>query len=341
MRRIPFDWRTRILFGLTAFALAAALASVGPPMWVARPELHGGPTRILDRQAFHLRGDRIPQVRLGIDSLEALFEDLEYGLAEVRAGQRPVPRLFVAEIPPGLESIEDVDRRKRAFFRMMLPLILKVNEGILNDRSRVLRLRDQMSEGRPLAPPDADWLRAIADYYRLDADRVADIDFDRLLRRIDLIPPSLALAQAAEESGWGTSRFARQGNALFGQWTWGGEGIVPKNRAEDKTHRIKAYPSLFAAVRDYARNLNTHAAYRELRARRLAARRQDGMARGWDLAATLTSYSERGPEYVDSLHTIMRANDLAAFDRARLAPQLLVADLGAAFVPDRRAVDRN
>jgi len=133
--------------------------------------------------------------------------------------------------------------------------------------------------------------------------RVTDGGITALLERIDVIPTSLILAQSAEESGWGTSRFVRQGNALFGQWAWGDdEGIVPKGREEGKTHVIKAFGSLMDSVRAYARNINSHPAYQSLRERRAALRADGQMITGWELAETLTKYSERGAEYVDSIH---------------------------------------
>jgi Bax protein len=138
---------------------------------------------------------------------------------------------------------------------------------------------------------------------------------------MDIIPPSLALAQSAEESGWGTSRFARQGNALFGQWTWDrSQGIRPSAAAASATHAIRRFPTLLAAVRAYARNLNTHRAYASFRLERERLRQQSQPISGFRLATTLTRYSERGGAYVRSLHAIMRGNDLARFDQARLSP---------------------
>ncbi len=141
-----------------------------------------------------------------------------------------------------------------------------------------------------------------------------------MLRRVDGVPPSLVLAQAAEESGWGTSRFVREGNALFGQWTWTDDhrGIVPAEREEGESHRIRAFSSVKGAIQAYVRNLNTHPAYDRFRLQRALG------ASGYDLTATLDKYSERGLKYVETLRTIMQSNRLIALDQARLSREILV-----------------
>jgi Bax protein len=140
-----------------------------------------------------------------------------------------------------------------------------------------------------------------------------------MIRRADIIPPSLALAQAAEESGWGTSRFALEGNALFGQWTFAVKGaLVPKNRDAGKAHRVRAFTSLLDAVRAYVRNLNTHKAYRHFRRERQALRQADRQLAGTVLARTLSSYSERGNKYVRTIQSIITGNQLQNLDKARL-----------------------
>ena len=137
---------------------------------------------------------------------------------------------------------------------------------------------------------------------------------------MDIIPPALALAQAAEESGWGTSRFVIEGNALFGQWTVEGDrGIVPARRDADRSHKIKAFETLLDAVRAYARNLNTHRAYRKLRTQRQRMRLDGTPIRGRRLIETLTSYSERGVDYVKDLRAIMTVNKLDGLDAAKLS----------------------
>lgn len=155
--------------------------------------------------------------------------------------------------------------------------------------------------------------------------------YDELLARLDIVPVSLALAQAAEESGWGTSRFAAEGNALFGQWAWGENAIRPQNQREGLgDYGIAAFETPLESVRAYMHNLNTHPAYAELRARRAEMRRDDETLSGWELANTLTRYSERGQDYVDTLHTIMRVNRLADTDSAYLGdgPTIFLVPVG-------------
>ena len=145
-------------------------------------------------------------------------------------------------------------------------------------------------------------------------------DIDELLRRVDVIPVSLAIAQAAEESGWGTSRFAQTGNALFGQWTVASDiGIVPEDREDGMTHKIKAFDNLAQSVAAYMRNLNTHRAYREFRQKRQGQRQWGEALDGHALASTLLRYSQRGDKYVKSIRTIMNANGLRELDGAHLA----------------------
>lgn len=260
--------------------------------------------------------DRMLKRRLNVATVNRLYDGLGYGLDTVRT-ETVVPRLFLASVPKGLKDVRDVDLRKSLFLRMTLPLILKVNEEIANDRARLKALIEARDQGRALRPEDRRWLEEKSAWYGLKSP-----DMDKLLIRMDIIPPSLALAQAAEESGWGTSRFARLGNALFGQWTTDSDnGIVPLKRDEGKDHAIKAFPDLLMAVRAYARNLNTHRAYREFRERRAALREEGKRPTGPALAPTLLRYSERGEAYVESLYIIMRANDLMAFDTAVLSPR--------------------
>jgi Bax protein len=150
------------------------------------------------------------------------------------------------------------------------------------------------------------------------------------MMRVDVVPPSLALGQAAYESGYGTSRFAREGNALFGQWTYGGKGMQPREkRASKGDYGVAAYDWPLESVRAYMRNLNSHRAYQGLRDKRAAARSRGRAPTGDELADALTSYSERGAEYVKTLKGIMSTNELAVADNATLqdAPAILIIDV--------------
>ncbi len=248
--------------------------------------------------------------RLEVPSVSEL---LGYELADVRRNERPVPRVYFARLPSELARIPSARERKSLFIRIMLPLILRVNDDIRADRERLLVLKRQMDAGTKLPGRDVRWIQDLAREYR-----VKDGDIDELLRRVDVIPPSLALAQAAIESGWGTSRFAQQANALFGQWTYGTDGLVPARRDDGQTHRIKAFPRLIEAVSDYAINLNTHQAYDAFREARARLAQRARWLNGLDLAETLSAYSQRGEEYVNDLRAIIRINRLTDFDKISL-----------------------
>lgn len=247
-------------------------------------------------------------------ALAETFEQMGYHFDRVRDEGAPVPRVFLAELPQDLHAVPEVSLKKTVFFQTMLPLILKVNERILQDRKRLMDIKVQKALGHKLSATDRLWLAVLAERYKVSDENIAE-----LMRRVDIIPPSLAMAQAAEESGWGTSRFARNGNALFGQWTTeSDEGLVPHAREEDRDHKIKSFGTLTQSVASYMRNLNTHRAYRELRKLRAKLRAKGAPLDGYVLAGTLTRYSERGEKYIKNVRIIIDANNLLGLDDARL-----------------------
>lgn len=253
------------------------------------------------------------------DKLSDLFVQVGYALDDVRTNGE-VPRLFLASLPDDLLDLRVPAERKRLFIKATLPLILYANEAIARDRRRVEALRAGVDGEFGLSSPDSAWLDDLARVYRLDR-----FDFDELLLRLDIVPPSLAIAQAAAESGWGTSRFARLGNALFGQRTFGAEaGLVPLKSDGQDRHRVRAFDDLVEAVKSYAFNLNSHPAYAEFRERRSELRRAARALAGSRLVGSMHRYSEQGVDYVRFLETLIRTNDLESFDDARL--------LGAASV---------
>lgn len=253
--------------------------------------------------------------------LQPLFEQIGYRLEYVRR-YGDVPRLFLVSLPTNLHAIQHPQERKTIFIKMALPLILHANEMILWDRKIILKLLEKLRIGKTVAPGEQAWLNIKAREYGL-----AEPDLTELVRRIDVIPPSLALAQAAEESGWGTSRFAREGNAIYGQRTWGKEiSMEPARREEGETFRVRAFNRLIDGVMSYTRNLNGHVAYEEFRRVREAQRRLGGGLDGLALAPTLKRYSERGDAYINTIRMLIRVNKLQAFDKARLSDRL-AADL--------------
>ncbi len=242
---------------------------------------------------------------------------LDYDLAAVRRGVAPVPAVFVSELPETLREIDDVATMKQTFIRLVLPLVLESNSRLQAKRQQVLELQQRLIERRlPLTPEHRAWLTELVTDYRVEADEPA-AQIAALRMRVDIVPPSLALAQAVTESGWGRSRFAVRGNALYGQRTWSeGAGIVPHARAEGESYEVRAFRSLLQSVQMYMRNINRHPAYEELRARRAALRAAGAPVDGWTLAEGLTRYAETGEEYVEMLRDIIVANRFRDFDDA-------------------------
>ncbi len=281
------------------WAAVAALAVAGPVLTAALLVPDSGALRAANAGSL--------LARLGAAGLET-------GI--LAGAPAEVPRRFVTHLPGDWRDIADADQRKRGFVALMLPLVLAVNERILAQRARLEGLLGRRASGQKLWVGDRAWLRALSRAYRAGPDRP-----DELLRRVDALPPSLVIAQSAIESGWGASRFAIEGNALFGQWTWGrGAGIVPLDRDQGKSHKIRKFGQLADSVAAYMRNLNVHSAYGRLRDIRARGRAAGARTGGMTLAGTLERYSERGAEYVADVRGIISTNGLAALDGARLAP---------------------
>lgn len=254
-----------------------------------------------------------------------LFDSLEYTPESWQAGIREIPRVYLPKIGdkwgPSSSKELTIENKKRLFFRGLAPLILRSNELIMEDRERLEGIRDAYDHGEA-SELDRNWITKLAAIYRVkngDAELSADL-LDELWDRVDIVPASLALGQAAEESGWGTSRFAAEGNAIYGQWTWGKDAIVPKEqRKELGNYGIAAFGSLQESVCAYMLNLNTHNAYAGLRDKRAELRASGEKVSGTVLAAELTSYSERGQAYVDGLISLMEYNQLIPVDDAYLS----------------------
>jgi Bax protein len=242
------------------------------------------------------------------------YERLGYTLAGTAQRAHAVPRVFLTQLPRDLPDIQSVRVRKSVFIRSLLPLVLRANEEILLERAEIQALRARRMAGGSLTAAETAWLERLTTVYKLEAS-----DLGALLHRHDVVPVGLALAQGIEESGWGTSRFALQGNAVFGQWTFSkGAGLVPKERDEGASHEVKVFPTLAGSVRQYVRNLNNHRAYREFRRERAVFRAADSPMDSRTLAKTMTRYSQRGAEYVASILGLITMNKLDQLDRARL-----------------------
>lgn len=204
--------------------------------------------------------------------------------------------------------------RKQAFFAYFLPLVESRNQEIATSREE---LQAWHKDAGDLGWWDEHQLNGLAENFGMDSfDTRSDSDWDTLLRRVDTVPPSLALAQAANESAWGTSRFSREGNNFYGQWCFEeGCGIVPNSRDAGKSHEVAAFDSPRESVNRYINNLNTHDAYKPLRMIRARLRDQDKPVTGLQLAGGLGKYSERGDAYITELRSMMRYNKLGEYDQ--------------------------
>ncbi len=228
---------------------------------------------------------------------------------------------LAAELPdigplPDFGAIDDVDAMKSTFFSYLLPVVEAQNEWILDNREYLLDLRGRLDAGQELRDSDRVRLEALGDRYRVElAGPVDGADVSALLLRVDIIPPSLALAQAASESGWGRSRFAREANNLFGEWCFQeGCGLVPEQRMAGAQHEVTLFDAVPDAVDSYFRNLNSHPAYESLRQLRVEAREEHEVLLGTHLIDGLEMYSERRGAYLEELRAMIRINRLLDFD---------------------------
>ncbi len=228
-----------------------------------------------------------------------LFEDLEYDLDYVR-NKKKVKPIYFTRLPKDLDTIKSVKEKKETFLQILLPLVVAENEKIKKDRDYLLNIlkKNESVEGKK-------WLNK-----KYKAYRVSNRNITELIEKIDIIPTSIALAQAAKESGWGTSRFALEGNAIYGQWTWNGDGIEPLEKTKDQRHKILKFPLLRASVKAYIINLNTHRGYKSFRVKRADLRKQNKKLAGLELIHELENYAQTGKEYTKILAQIITQNDL-------------------------------
>ncbi len=217
---------------------------------------------------------------------------------------------------PNFEAITNIDLKKEAFFTYFNAYIEAENKRILERRAKVQLFANILATGGDLSAIEQETLDELALQYRLQDSELSPVDLvDELLVRVDIIPVSLALAQAATESAWGTSRFAREGNNIFGQWCFDeGCGLVPGQRADDASHEVKSFATVEASIRAYLRNLNTNPSYAYLRELRAQMRMKDKPLDSRALAQGLLRYSERGHVYISEIHDIIRINDLLSRD---------------------------
>ncbi|MFT4939879.1 MAG: Bax protein [Paraglaciecola sp.] len=221
------------------------------------------------------------------------------------------PQTKLAKLPD-FSQYADVKEKKEAFFNTLYPIIEYENQHIAKVRQSVLILQAIKTEA--LSTAENKWLTKLAQHYKVTAAPRDEDFFERLLLRVDYLPPSLALTQAAIESGWGSSRFSKQGNNLFGQWCFKkGCGMVPSARDSGKGHEVARFKSVNDSVRAYLQNLNTHSSYQSLRQMRARIRQNNGAITGVELAKSLLKYSEEGPHYVKKVTRFINQNKLQRF----------------------------
>tara|TARA_B100000579_G_C22845236_1_gene863955 strand:+ start:607 stop:2142 length:1536 start_codon:yes stop_codon:yes gene_type:complete len=259
----------------------------------------------------------LPNLNIKTETVLSLFEDVEYDLKTVRY-QKKVKPIYFTQFPKDLNEIKDTKLKKETFIKIVLPLVVAENEKILDDRIKLKKITSK----KMTTDKEKSWLRL-----KLREYKVKNSDMKELAKRMDTIPVSIALAQAAKESGWGTSRFALEGNAIFGQWTWTGQGIEPLNKGKHEGHKILRFPILRASVKAYKNNLNTHKGYSSFREKRSNLRKRNKKIKGLDLTDTLDKYAQTGKEYTEILEQIIKQNNLSDFETVQLTNSVIKKDI--------------
>ena len=261
----------------------------------------------------------LPDLNLKTETVIQLFKDVNYDLRTVR-NEKLVKPIYFTQFPRDLDNLQSVQLKKETFLKIVLPLVVAENEKILDDREKLKNLLEK----KFTSDAEKQWLRQ-----KLLEYKVKKGDLKELLFRMDMIPVSIALAQAAKESGWGTSRFALEGNAIFGQWTWDGQGIAPLKRDGDKNHKILKFPILRASVKAYKNNLNTHKSYSKFREKRQQLRSKNKNITGLALTETLKNYAQTGSEYTKILNQIITQNRLSDFELVKLVNSVKQIELNS------------
>ena len=261
----------------------------------------------------------LPDLNLKTETVLNLFKDVNYDLSQVR-NDKLVKPIYFTQFPKDLDELQNTRLKKETFIKIVLPLVVAENERILADRKKLKKVLKK----KQTSDLEKQWLRQ-----KLLEYKVKKGNMNELVSRVDIIPTSIALAQAAKESGWGTSRFALEGNAMFGQWTWSDNGIAPLSRDNNKNHKILKFPILRASVKAYQNNLNTHKSYSNFRGKRLTMREKNKDISGLELTETLRSYAQTGSEYIKILNQIIRQNRLTDFEPVRLVNSVKQIELSS------------
>ena len=264
-----------------------------------------------DIDVFNSDDNNLNTSRLSASTIEELFKDTKYNLKKVKETKLVNIGNSIDHLPMEMKNIENTKKRKNLFIQIVLPLIIEENTKIRLDRKKLFAILNKNNNSET----EKEWLSKKFKQYGVKSN-----DFSTLKIRMDEIPVSLAIAQAAKETGWGTSRFAQEGNALFGQWTWSGDGIKPAGADVDSKHKVAKFKVLKASVKAYQRNLNTHSGYKEFRRERAIQRDNDGKLNSLQLVNYLDKYAETGIEYTETLKKIILQNSLTEFDDVKILP---------------------
>ncbi len=264
-----------------------------------------------DIDVFSSNDENTNTSRLSASTIEQLFKDTDYTLKKVKKTKLVNIGINLDHLPTEMKNIENTKKRKNLFIQIILPLIIEENLKIKLDRKKLFVILNKNNNTKS----DLEWIGKKFKQYGVSKN-----DFPTLKTRMDEVPVSLAIAQAAKETGWGTSRFAQKGNALFGQWTWSGDGIKPAGAEIDSTHKVASFKVLKASVKAYLRNLNTHPSYKQFRKERAIQRDNDEKLNSLELVKYLDKYAETGIEYTKILSKIIRQNSLTDFDDVKILP---------------------
>ena len=264
-----------------------------------------------DIDVFSSNDENTNTSRLSASTIEQLFKDTDYTLKKVKKTKLVNIGINLDHLPTEMKNIENTKKRKNLFIQIILPLIIEENLKIKLDRKKLFVILNKNNNTKS----DLEWIGKKFKQYGVSKN-----DFPTLKTRMDEVPVSLAIAQAAKETGWGTSRFAQKGNALFGQWTWSGDGIKPAGAEIDSTHKVASFKVLKASVKAYLRNLNTHHSYKQFRKERAIQRDNDEKLNSLELVKYLDKYAETGIEYTKILSKIIKQNSLTEFDDVKILP---------------------
>lgn len=245
--------------------------------------------------------------------MQQLFLNSGYDLDKIRNKEIDVPRIFIQSLPDDFNMIESSKEKKDLFIKFLLPLILKKNEELKSAREKLLKIQEKIEKNKKLSDDENAFFEYIQQEYKTETGDIKDI-----LVKLDEISVSMALGQAAQETGWGESRFLIKGNSIFAEWTWGGEGMLPRARKVGLIHRIKTFPTLYDSVDSYANNLNRTRYYAGFRRMRAKLREQGKPLFGRWLMSSMVHYSTEKDRYILDVKRIIRDNNLDDFNSVKL-----------------------